>query len=119
MTENDLTSPNNLGNVGFPLGFFSHASAVQTEKQNTAGFPTQFRYNELPEDYFQHSQQEYVAVNLSPYSQVQQNSQKDPVTGKYIAMVYDTPFDQINFNKTNDNLAFMGFASLALAVMFL
>lgn len=119
MTEEDLTSPNKIGNTGFPMNFFSNASAVNTEKQLTAGLPTQYRYNELPLDYPLNSQQEYISVNLSPYSEVSQNSQKKPITGKYQSMVYDVPFDKRNFEKTNSNLVLFGFVSMALASFFL
>lgn len=100
----------------FPVGFFSHTGTMLESHQNTMGQPLQFHYLGSP-GHPTHSTREHVAINLSPFSDVPQNSQKDPIIGQYHSMVYDVPFDVIHDRNTNSNLSMYGLGFLALAAM--
>lgn len=114
----DLYNPNNLGNIGFPTGFFNHAAAIAEEHELTPGYPQQFHYPETKMSPL-YTQKENLSINLSPFhSDVVQNSQKDPIIGRYQSMVYDVPFDTLNYEKTKDNLTLMGFGFFVASLMF-
>ena len=116
---NDIYTFDNSGNNFMPYNYVGNTRLVTAEHQNTAGFPIQFHYPEVKESPL-YSNPEYASINLAPYnSDVVQNSQKEPIIGRYMSMVYDVPFDKIHFQKQQTNLQLAGFSLLALSLMFL
>lgn len=116
---NDIYTMDDSGNNFTPYNFFSHGRMMSAEHQNTAGLPIQFHYNEVKESPL-YTNKEYSSINLSPYnSDVVQNSQKDPIVGRYQSMVYDVPFDQLHFQTQQTNLQLAGFSLLALSLIFI
>jgi len=102
----------------FPPGYYDYAKSNLASQQNTSGLPTQFFYLEAGDRHPNHSQKEQTSINLAPYSDVAQNSQKDPIVGRYDSMVYDTPFDPIHDRAINSNLTMFGLGFTALAIAF-
>lgn len=98
----------------FPAGFFNHAEYILHHQENTSGYPRQFHYPESA-DHPTHVKRDNVHINLAPFSEIKQNSLKDPVIGPYHSMVYDVPFDKILDKKMNTNLVAWGLGLLALS----
>lgn len=99
----------------FHSGFFNHASSVLDDLENTPGLPRQFQYQEISR-HPTYTDREQVDINLNPYSEVPQITQRDPITGEYRSMVYDVPFDAIHDQTKNMHLMAFGFGFLFLAV---
>lgn len=99
----------------FHSGYYNHASDILQEVENTPGLPRQFHYQEIPRHPV-YTDREHVNINLNPYSEVPQLTQRDPITGRYQAMVYDVPFDPIHDQRKNMHLMAFGFGFLLLAL---
>lgn len=96
--------------------YFGYAASVLEDLENTPGLPRQFHYQEIAR-HPTYSDREQVDINLSPFSEVPQISQRDPITGHYRSMVYDTPFDPVHDAQKNMYLTTFGFGFLLLAII--
>lgn len=102
----------------FDNDYHGYAASMLADFELTPGLPRQFHYQEIPR-HPTYSDREKVAINLSPFSDVPQISQREPIIGHYDSMVYDVPFDPIHDEQKNIYLISFGFGFLLLSMALL
>lgn len=95
--------------------FYEHARDVMGSQGLAPGFPQQFSYVENAHQ--TKATKEQININLSSGIGILQGQTRFPNIGPYRSMVEDIPFDMQGEEKTQAQLASVGFLSIFLGIL--